>query len=112
MQQYEEFTLLGVKDCENVASNYNKPVTKIATMLKAKDFLDIEIIYCSLKATFIVSYCSYNYISGYRLWDGEVVVAGTELHLSRSECLHAIKENQLATRTEFIIKNSTLYSST
>ena len=66
-----------------------------ALIIKPKKTLQIDVIECELKASFIVNYCSYNYFTGYRLWNNNVIANSIQLHLSKTECTQAIRDHQL-----------------
>ena len=93
--EYEEFSLMGVEHCENTATQYGEPKEMNALILKPKAALNVNVLECNLKASFMVNPCSYNIISGYRFWEGYVVGSNIQLHLSKSECIQAIRNKQL-----------------
>ena len=93
--EYEEFSLMGVDQCKNTAVQYDNPESMEALVIKPKDSISIEVIECNLKASFMVNYCSYNLLTGYRLWEGNIVGNNIQLHLSKSECIQAVRHHQL-----------------
>ena len=66
--EYEEFSLMGVEHCENTATQYGEPKEMNALILKPKAALNVNVLECNLKASFMVNPCSYNIISDYRFW--------------------------------------------
>ena len=93
--EFEEFNLMEVEPCESTANQYQDPVNMEALIIKPKKTLQIDVIECELKASFIVNYCSYNYFTGYRLWNNNVIANSIQLHLSKTECTQAIRDHQL-----------------
>ena len=93
--EFEEFNLMEVEPCESTANQYQDPINMEALIIKPKKTLQIDVIECELKASFIVNYCSYNYFTGYRLWNNNVIANSIQLHLSKTECTQAIRDHQL-----------------
>ena len=93
--EYEEFSLMGVEPCKNTATQYKNPIQKKALIIKPRESLTIKVLQCSLIASFKISHCSYSYLTGYRIWDGDIVASHLQLHLSKSECVQAVRDQQL-----------------
>lgn len=93
--EYEEFSLMDVDQCKNTAVQYDNPEFMEALIIKPRDSISVEVIECNLRASFMVNYCSYNLLTGYRLWEGNIVGNNIQLHLSKSECIQAVRYHQL-----------------
>ena len=94
-KKYAEFSLMTVQDCSNVSNNYHLHSHHNVQLIQASQFLDLSVTRCQLKADFFVALCSYSYLTGYRLWDSQNVLAGVQIQLTKSECDHAIHEKVL-----------------
>ena len=92
---YSEYSLLQVEKCGSTSGNYEGPILKDAQLLQSKEFETIHVIHCSLAASFITSYCSYNYLTGWRQWNGITQISNVQLHLSKTECTNAVKDGKL-----------------
>ena len=93
--QYNEFSLLQVKDCDDISSEYKQPTEFMGQVVQAKRFEDMSVLSCRLKASFYVAMCSWSLISGYRQWSNIPKVTNIYLQLTRSECEHALKHERL-----------------
>ena len=93
--QFSEYSLMKVETCENISQQYNPPISKNGQLIQAKRYEDLKVIECKLSASFYTAYCSYNLISGYRLWDSQGQIMDTNVELSQSECERAITTNKL-----------------
>ena len=93
--EFEEFSLMEVEECSNTAGQYNEPIKMEALIIKPKKSLLIEVLECKLMASFVVNYCSYNILTGYRLWNNNVLSNNIHLHLSKTECAQAVRDHQL-----------------
>ena len=89
--QFSEFSLMQVQTCANISSQYNKPYDIMGQVVQAKKYEDMSVIECKFLASFYTAYCSYNLISGYRLWDSQGQIMNMHLQLSQSECNRALK---------------------
>ena len=93
--QFSEYSLMKVETCANVSSQYLPPVIKKGQVVQAKRYEDMSVLECKLKASFFTAYCSYNLISGYRLWDSQGQLMNINVQLSESECERALKTKTL-----------------
>ena len=93
--EFEEYSLMEVEKCNSTAKQYDDPIEMEALVIKPKKILQIDVIECNLKASFMVNYCSYHLISGYRHWEGNIIGNNIQLHLSKTECIQAIRDHQL-----------------
>ena len=83
--QFSEFSLMQVQTCANISSQYNKPHDIMGQVVQAKKYEDMSVIECKFLASFYTAYCSYNLISGYRLWDSQGQIMNMHLpHLVRA----------------------------
>ena len=83
--QFSEFSLMRVQTCANISSQYNRPYEVMGQVVQAKKYEDMSVIECKLLASFYTAYCSYNLISGYRLWDSQGQIMNMNIQLSNSE---------------------------
>ena len=93
--QFSEYSLMKVETCANISSQYKSPITKKGQVIQAKRYEDMSVLECKLVASFFTAYCSYNLISGYRLWDSQGQLMNINVQLSKSECEKALKTNTL-----------------
>ena len=89
--QFSEYSLIKVETCANISSQYKSPITKKGQVIQAKRYEDMSVLECKLVASFFTAYCSYNLISGYRLWDSQGQLMNINVQLSKSECEKALK---------------------
>ena len=89
--RYSEFSLMEVGNCANVSSQYRSSWKTKGQVLQAKAFEDISVVQCKMVASFYVAYCSYNLISGYRLWSSRGQLLNVQIQLSQSECNNALE---------------------
>lgn len=95
--EFSEFSLMKVETCHNIASQYSPPLNRSGQVVQARKYMDLPILECKLVASFYTAYCSFNLISGYRLWDSQGHPSHTniDVELSLSECENAITTNIL-----------------
>ena len=93
--QYTEFSLMEVANCANVSSQYRSSYTIKGQVIQPKTYEDLTVTECKLRASFYVAYCSYNLLSGYRLWDSRGEIMNVYIQLSASECQNALKTKTL-----------------
>jgi len=93
--QFAEYSLMEVSTCSNVSSQYSNPTIVNGQLIQARKYQDISVLSCSLQASFFTAYCSYNLLSGSRLWDSQGKLMNVQLELTRSECEGALSSNVL-----------------
>lgn len=93
--QFSECSLMRVQTCVNISSQYNRPYEVMGQVVQAKKYEDMSVLECKLLASFYTAYCSYNLISGYRLWDSQGQIMNMQLQLSKGECERALKTKTL-----------------
>ena len=93
--QYKQFNQLTVGGCNNITSSFEKNFTKGAQLIQKKQNQASKVLECSLRISLVTSYCSTNFITGSRSWDGKPAISDTNIRLSKSECTRATKDRRL-----------------
>ena len=94
-KQYNEFNLLRTKTCTNISENYREPLELRGQLIQAKQFENISVLSCKLKATFYISTCDWKILGGYKLSKKKPIVRRVYLQLTRSECERSLNERVL-----------------
>ena len=94
-KQYNEFNLLRTKTCTNISENYREPLELRGQLIQAKQFENISVLSCKLKATFYISTCDWKILGGYKLSKKKPIVRRVYLQLTRSECQRSLNERIL-----------------
>ena len=93
--QYSQYNRLKVGDCKDISSSYKEGVMRKVQLIQRRRFMDLKVLHCSLSVSMVVSYCSHDFFSGARHWEGNTLVNDQELRLSKAECTNAIKTRVL-----------------
>ena len=92
---YQEVSLLGVKKCQNLSSQYEDPIASETQIIQRVEFEAIEIMNCRAHLTFEAAYCGLN-IATYSLgWDSVELAADESALITKSQCAEAFLSKEL-----------------
>ena len=92
---YQEISLLDVKKCQNLSSQYGAPTPNRIQIIQRVEFEAIEVMNCKAHLTFEAAYCGLN-IAQYSLgWDSVELGADMSALITKSQCAEAFITQRL-----------------
>ena len=93
--EYKQFSLLEIGTCTNISKTFVRNFTKKAQLIQKRKTKQIPVLQCSLRISLFTSYCSKDFFSGTRNWDGQPAITDVQIRLIKSECAKALADNVL-----------------
>ena len=93
--KFSQYNQLEVEDCHDIASSYKGGLERQVQLIQRRKTMGIEVLHCSLLVSLTTSYCSTDFFSGARHWEGNTIAEDIQIQLSRAECNNALKHRTL-----------------